>query len=194
VNIALKLRALVLPARQACCHAAILVALAGMSASASAALFRNAEQDAAHLYREGDYDAAAETFTDNYKRGVALYRAGRYTDAGEAFSSVERKEVKADALYNLGNTRYKLKDYEGAVEAYEGSLALRAGDEDTLHNLKLAKKKTEQYSTEELQEEAQEEKEEEKQEEKEDKKEEQEQQEQQRRIQQAAGQRGEQNR
>ncbi|MGD8618873.1 MAG: tetratricopeptide repeat protein, partial [Gammaproteobacteria bacterium] len=178
--IGLKTRMLTIPAMR-CCHALFLLALAGISTSAGAALFRNTEQDAAHLFREGDYDAAAETFTDNYKRGVALYRAGRYTDAGEAFSSVERKEVKADALYNLGNTRYKLKDYEGAVESYEQSLALRADDEDTLHNLKLAKKKIEQYSSEELQEEAQEEKEEQqdkKEEKKEEKEQEQEQQEQ----------------
>ena len=106
MNAGLKLCALALPA---CRRAAFLFLLAGISAGASAALFRNTQQEAVHLFREGDYDAAASSFTDDYNRGVALYRAGRYTDAGEAFSRVERKEVKADALYNLGDYRQAMR-------------------------------------------------------------------------------------
>ncbi len=172
MNAALKPRVLAMSAKLCCCCAVFLIGMAGVSAGASAAWFRNTDQEAAHQFKQGEYDAAAETFSDDYNRGVALYRAGRYTDAGEAFSGVEREEVKADALYNLGNTRYKLKDFEGAVEAYEESLTLRADDADTLHNLKLARKKTEQFSAEEMTEEETEEdkeKKEEKQEEKEEK-------------------------
>jgi TolA-binding protein len=91
-----------MPVKGWCCCAVLLVGLAWVPANASASWFRNTQQEAAHLFKEGDYDAAAETFTDDYNRGVALYRAGRYTDAGEAFSNVEREDVKADALYNLG--------------------------------------------------------------------------------------------
>ena len=130
----------------------LLFCLLGTTA-VDAAWFKNPEQQAVQKFEQGEYSDAADEFTDAYRRGVALYRAGRYTDAGEAFESVERVEVKADALYNLGNTRYKRSDYEGSVEAYEASLALRASDADTLHNLSLAKRMLEQSLTEELQEE-----------------------------------------
>jgi Ca-activated chloride channel family protein len=119
----------------------------------NAALFRNPEQVAAQKFEQGDYSEAAAEFSDAYRRGISLYRAGRYTEAGEAFASVEREEVKADALYNLGNTLYKRSDYTGAVDAYTASLELRSRDEDTLHNLALAKKMLEQTLTEEVEEE-----------------------------------------
>ena len=57
---------------------------------------------------------AAEGFSDSYRRGVALYRAGRYTEAGDAFENVEREEVKADALYNLGNAEFRRGDAKAA--------------------------------------------------------------------------------
>ncbi|MGB5179932.1 MAG: tetratricopeptide repeat protein, partial [Gammaproteobacteria bacterium] len=123
----------------------------------NAAWFKNPEQQAAQKFEEGEYSDAASEFSDDYRRGVALYRAGHYTDAGEAFARVEREEVKADALYNLGNTRYKRSDYAGAVDAYTASLELRSGDEDTLHNLALAKKMLEQNLTEEIEQEQEEE-------------------------------------
>jgi Ca-activated chloride channel family protein len=102
-----------------------LLALLVVPLTAGASLFKTPEQDAAGKFGDGDYAAAASEFSDNYRRGVALYRAGRYKDAGEAFASVEREEVKADALYNLGNTRFKQSDYPGAIEAYQQSLKLR---------------------------------------------------------------------
>ena len=114
-------------------HASVLFILllaAGFHPGAAASWFKTQEQEAVQKFEQGDYSAAASEFSDSYRRGVALYRAGRYTDAGEAFESVEREDVKADALYNLGNTRYKRSDYEGAVDAYEQSLRLRADDED----------------------------------------------------------------
>ena len=149
--------------RAMCRIALLLTGVLGTTAVA-ASWFKNDEQLAAADFEQGEYSEAAEGFEDNYRRGVSLYRAGRYTEAGEAFASVEREEVKADALYNLGNTRYKRSDFEGAVDAYEASLELRTTDEDTLHNLALAKKKVEQILTEELQEEPVEEPEEEEQE------------------------------
>ena len=132
---------------------------------ASAEWFRTPEQAAADEFEQGHYDDAAAGFTDTYRRGVALYRAGRYTEAGAALASVEREEVKADALYNLGNSHYKRSDYAGAAEAYEAALKLQPNDEDTLHNLSLAKLMLEQSLTETLQDDEPEESDEQEQEE-----------------------------
>jgi Ca-activated chloride channel family protein len=139
--------------RLRCSTVWFLLSLLAISLPASASLFKTPEQDAAGKFEDGDYTAAASEFSDNYRRGVALYRAGRYKDAGEAFASVKREDVKADALYNLGNTRYKQGDYPGAIDAYQQSLKLRVNDEDTLHNLGLAKKMVELSTTEEITEE-----------------------------------------
>ncbi|MGD8312406.1 MAG: tetratricopeptide repeat protein, partial [Gammaproteobacteria bacterium] len=113
--------------------------LLGLTATADAGWFKTPEQEAVEKFEQGEYREAAEDFSDEYRRGVALYRAGKYTEAGDAFQNVTREEVKADALYNLGNSRFKRSDYEGAIEAYEQALELRADDEDTLNNLALAK-------------------------------------------------------
>ena len=134
-------------------QAGLLVALSTVITAVDASWFRNTEQDATKKYHAGEYNEAASGFTDTYRRGVALYRAGRYTEAGESFASVRREDIKPDALYNLGNTYYKRGDYESAVDAYMDALALRPNDEDTLHNLSLAKKMLEQSLTEEMPEE-----------------------------------------
>ncbi|MEN8207008.1 MAG: tetratricopeptide repeat protein, partial [Pseudomonadota bacterium] len=134
-----------------CIRACLLCACLLLNTQANAEWFRTPEQAAVDNFEQGNYDDAAAGFTDTYRRGVALYRAGRYTEAGAALASVEREEVKADALYNLGNSHYKRSDYEGAVNAYEAALKLRPNDEDTLHNFALAKQMVEQSLTETLQ-------------------------------------------
>jgi Ca-activated chloride channel family protein len=122
-----------------CIRPCLLCACLLINTAANAEWFRTPEQVAADDFEQGHYDDAAAGFTDTYRRGVALYRAGRYTEAGAALASVEREEVKADALYNRGNSDYKRGDYDGAIEAYEAALKLRPNDEDTLHNFALAK-------------------------------------------------------
>ncbi|MBV2138734.1 MAG: tetratricopeptide repeat protein, partial [Candidatus Thiodiazotropha sp. (ex Ctena orbiculata)] len=125
--------------------------------------FLNQEQQAEEDYNQGHYEEAAKGFEDPYRRGVARYRTGDYQAASEDFSHVEREEVKQDALYNLGNSRYKLEDYQGAVVAYETVLDNDPNHTDARHNLALAKEKLAQMQMEE-EEEAEEEEEKEEQE------------------------------
>ncbi|MEW8422948.1 MAG: tetratricopeptide repeat protein, partial [Candidatus Thiodiazotropha sp.] len=126
--------------------------------------FLNQEQRAEEDYNQGHYEEAAKGFEDPYRRGVAHYRTGDYQAASEDFNRVEREEVKQDALYNLGNSRYKLEDYQGAVVAYETVLDSDPDHTDARHNLALAKEKLAQMHTEEEREEEEEEEEKEDQE------------------------------
>lgn len=103
-----------------------------------AGLFDNQEQQAGKLFGQGDYGAAAETFTDSYRRGVAQYRAGRYEQAAESFEQVQRESVKTDALYNLGNSRFRQDRLEDAAEAWRQVLLRDPEHEDARHNLGLA--------------------------------------------------------
>ena len=109
-----------------------------MPVGGEAAWFRNNEQDAARIFDEGDYLVAAEAFDDEYRRGVALYRAGKYSEASDAFEQVDRSEVKVDALYNLGNSRFMETRYADAIQAYESVLAQRPDHRDASNNLALA--------------------------------------------------------
>ena len=81
----------------------------------SAGLFDNKEQQAEKLFRQNEFETAAEAFSDSYRRGVAQYRAGQYGQAAESFNRVQRESVKTDALYNLGNSRFQ----EGKLEALQ---------------------------------------------------------------------------
>lgn len=84
----------------------------------------------------------------NYNLGIGLYRLGAFDNAAFNFQqtaqSAESPELKEKALYNLGNSLFQKEDYENAVKAYEAALQIDPDDEDTKHNLALAKKKLEQ--------------------------------------------------
>jgi len=107
-----------------------------------------------NAYAEGKYEQAldldeqaAEAAPNDprpvFNAGDALYRLERSTDAAGAFGSLaQRRDVprplRADSLYNLGNTRYAAGDYAGAAAAYRGALALSPNDADARRNLVLA--------------------------------------------------------
>ena len=108
------------------------------SAALATDLFGRPEDEARDLFARGEFDAAAALFRDEYRRGVALYRAGRFAEAAQVFERVDRESVRLDALYNLGNARFRLEDYRGAVQAYEEVLQRDPSREDAAHNLSLA--------------------------------------------------------
>ena len=84
----------------------------------------------------------------NYNLGIANYREGAMTQALNSFqlASVQSKdkEFQHKAFHNLGNSQFKLEDYKSAISSYELALELDSNDEDTKHNLELAKKKLEE--------------------------------------------------
>lgn len=116
--------------------AVLLLVLAGLGVGVGqAGMFRNSEQAALEQFRAGDYEAAAEGFTDPYRRGVALYRAEQFRAAEVAFAEVERAAVRIPARYDLGNARFRQGDYAGAIEAYEQVLAEQPDHADAHYNL-----------------------------------------------------------
>lgn len=81
------------------------------------------------LYREGRPDAALEKYNEaksgmpdsdilDFNTGAALYKKEDYQKAAEAFTKAltsDDANIEADALYNLGNCKYKMgKLKEGA--------------------------------------------------------------------------------
>ena len=115
----------------------LLLCLLCAAQAAHASLFDNREQQGAKLFQKGEYEKAAETFSDPYRRGVAQYRAGQYSQAAESFTRVEREAVKTDALYNLGNSRFHEGKLDAAAEAYRKVLLRDPDYADARHNLGL---------------------------------------------------------
>lgn len=97
-------------------------AVMGMATATSAETndwFKNPAQQAKSTFEIGDYEEAAEQFDDAYRKGVAQYRAEKYDDAAESFAAVERPDVAAAGRYNLGNSHFKLGQYDEAIKAYD---------------------------------------------------------------------------
>jgi Ca-activated chloride channel family protein len=134
--------------------AAVLLLLAAAAAPARAALAEGVLRDANKKYGDEKYDDALELYgqasarrpTDPrpvFNAGDALYRLDRDTDAAGAFDSVAGNRatpdrLRAAALYNLGNARYRTNDYKAAADAYRRALALDPADGDARKNLVVA--------------------------------------------------------
>ncbi|SAK44875.1 Tetratricopeptide repeat protein [Caballeronia hypogeia] len=99
-------------------------------------LFATHDQQGRFSFEHGDYKRAAQRFDDPMWKGRAQYLAGDYADALETFSRLDT----ADAYFYIGNTLAHLKDYEGAVKAYDNAIARRANFTDALANRDLARK------------------------------------------------------
>ncbi len=110
---------------------------------------------AATLYEKGQYQESEREFKEALKSapadakllqglGSSQYRLKKFAEAKKSYSelvnSATNTTQKFEALHDLGNTNFMLKDYKGAIDAYEEALRLSASEAETSHNLELAKK------------------------------------------------------
>lgn len=78
---------------------------------------------------------------------AALYQMKKYNEALEEFSSInpEKADIPtSDFYYNLGNSYFRLNQFEKALENYKKSLKINAGDINTKKNFELTQKKIEE--------------------------------------------------
>lgn len=115
--------------------------------------FYNEEEQANRAYEREDYAAAAMTFQDPYRKGVASYRAGDYKTAEEMFRQSTRPEVASSAAYNLGNSLVQQNKLQAAIAAYEEVLAKWPDHAKAKENLELVKKMFEEEKEEQKQQE-----------------------------------------
>ncbi len=109
-------------------------------------------------YQEGKYQEALERFLN--AKGInadlaalksntasALYQMKKYKEALEEFSQIDPKKAGvpgAEFYYNLGNSFYRLNQFDKAVESYKRSLIENSEDMDAKKNYELALKKLQQ--------------------------------------------------
>lgn len=78
---------------------------------------------------------AAQILDDPAWRGSALYREGNYESAADAFSQAQTPEAE----YNRGNALARAGELEEALKAYENALEKNPDDEDARFNRDLVK-------------------------------------------------------
>lgn len=83
------------------------------------------------------------------KNNVAstLYEMKKFKEALEEFSKIEPAKLgvaSPDFQYNLGNTFFRLEQYDRALQGYKNSLLLRPEDIDAKKNYELTLKKQEE--------------------------------------------------
>ena len=82
---------------------------------------------------------AAQEADINFSTANELYRGGKYPEAIRTYEQIVSNGYESPALYyNLGNAYYKTGNIPAAILNYERAKRLAPGDEDVLHNLRLA--------------------------------------------------------
>jgi len=104
-------------------------------------------QKAKEAYQHQAYERSALLFAQlennrsivAYNVANAYYKAKRYDQAIKAYEEAKGVD-EATRLYNLGNCYFQQGKWDRAIACYTDSLRLRR-EEDTQHNLALAKRK-----------------------------------------------------
>ncbi|MCK5641197.1 MAG: VWA domain-containing protein, partial [Gammaproteobacteria bacterium] len=95
-----------------------LLIMVGLSSCNSNSTFKNLwftrDYQAQQLYEQGDFEQAADLYSDPLRKGVAYYRAGDYKQAVNGFE----QDTTAMGAYNLGLAYYKNGDYAAAGLAF----------------------------------------------------------------------------
>ena len=104
----------------------------------------NQEQRAQRLYQEEEYQQAANLSETPFRQGAALYRDGNYEAAAEAFS----QDDSAEAQYNLGNALAQQQQYDAAIKAYDKALEQRPDWSRAAENKQLVEQLQQQKESE----------------------------------------------
>ena len=92
------------------------------------------DQQGQRLLQRGEFQAAAATFRDPIRQGVAWFRAGEFEKAEQAFA----RTATPEAEFNRGNCLVMRGKYEAAIERFDRALELRPGWEDAQINRAVA--------------------------------------------------------
>ena len=109
----------------------LLAAIAGITWWS---LWFTPDQQGQRLMNRGEFRAAAETFRDPMRQGVAWFRAGEFEKAEQAFARSGTEEAE----FNRGNCLVMLGKYEPAIERYDRALELDPDFEDARINRDVA--------------------------------------------------------
>lgn len=104
--------------------------------------YKNKNYEDALSYYESAQRTAPEGVNLSDEMAQSAYKAREFEKAEKIYQqnqpSKKTSKEKAEAQHNLGNSRMKQKNYQGAIEAYKESLRNNPNDEETRYNLSEA--------------------------------------------------------
>jgi len=104
--------------------------------------YKKADYSKALKYYESAQKKAPENVDLSDEMAQSAYKAREFEKAEKIYqqSGTSKKSAinKADNYHNLGNSRMKSKNYQGAIDAYKESLRLNPNDDNTRYNLSEA--------------------------------------------------------
>jgi len=104
--------------------------------------YKSKDFDKALGYYERAQNTAPEGVDLSDEMGQSAYKAKRYDVAEKIYQQNQgnknSSQAQADNYHNLGNSRMRQKNYEGAVDAYKDALRRNPKDEKTRYNLSEA--------------------------------------------------------
>ena len=106
------------------------------SASEFLDMWLTPDQQGRIAFQRGDFATAAANFQDPMWKGVALYREGQFQEAAEAFAAVDT----AESWFNQGNALLHLAKFDEAVAAYGKAMAKRPDWPEAAANLAIARR------------------------------------------------------
>ena len=98
------------------------------------ALWLTPDQQGQRFMVRGEFAAAAESFRDPMRIGVAWFRAGEFEKAEQSFARIASPEAE----FNRGNCLVMRGKYDAAVERFDRALELRPDWEDAEVNREIA--------------------------------------------------------
>ncbi|MGH1375078.1 MAG: VWA domain-containing protein [Alphaproteobacteria bacterium] len=113
--------------------------------------FTSGDQRGQKAYEQGDFEKAAQDFSDPYNRGVAEYKAGQYEQAARSFTQSTHADTAQNVPYNLGNAQLMGGKIDDAIQTYEQLLNNYPDHKDATHNLEIARKLKEQQQNQDQQ-------------------------------------------
>jgi len=99
-------------------------------------LWQTPDQQGISLLRANKPKDAARVFADKDWQAAANYRAGDYSQAYQRYI----KGKSSDAQYNAGNAAAFQQQYENALAAYDKAIALNPNNTDAITNRDIIKK------------------------------------------------------
>ena len=103
------------------------------------------QYDKALKYYEKAQKGAPSSVDLSDEMAQSAYKAEDYQRAEKIYQQSQGnkydKKSRSDNFHNLGNTRMKSENYEGAIEAYKEALRINPNDKETRYNLSEAKRK-----------------------------------------------------